>query len=75
MKTIIDSRDPNIWFLESEIKAAKKYYKYYAADQKRPRLTDKEKAYNRLLAKCETLDEIVELYNAEVGKSILSIKI
>lgn len=65
MKTIIDGKDQNIWFTEDEIKAAQKYYKYWAADLKRSRLTDKEKVYNRRLAKCTTLEEIAELYNAE----------
>lgn len=65
MKTIIDGKDQNIWFTENEINAAKKYYKYWAADLKRSRLTDKEKVYNRRLAKCTTLEEIAELYNAE----------
>ena len=65
MKTIIDGRDSNIWFTEDEINVAKKYYKYWAADLKRSRLTDKEKVYNRRLAKCTTLEEIAEIYNAE----------
>lgn len=65
MKTIIDGRDSNIWFTEDEINAAKKYYKYLATDLKRRRLADKEKEFNKQLAKCKTLEEIAKLYNAE----------
>lgn len=75
MSMLIDGKDGNIWFYDTEIKAAKKYYKYWAADLKRSRLTDKEKVYNRRLAKCTTLEEIAELYNAEhPGEPNLTIK-
>lgn len=65
MSMLIDGKDGNIWFYDTEIKSAKKYYKYYAIDRKRHKLTDWEKAFNKRLAKCKTLEEIAELYNAE----------
>lgn len=58
-----DCRDPDIWFMAREVEAAKKYYRIYSVDQRPRRLTEEEKAYNKQLAKCKTIEEVATLYN------------